>query len=259
MNEISGYWKKFLIVDLSKKEVLKRELSERFLKKYVGGAGFATKFLYDQIEEDTDPLDPENILIVAPGTLVGPAIPTASKTTFGFKSPQTGGYGKSLVGAKVGDQLKKSGYDLLIVKGKASKPSLISISEQEVKIEPADELWGLNTREADRMIKQKYDGFSTAVIGPAGEKLSKIAMIECEDRQAGKGGGGAVMGSKNLKAIAIKGSKKLPIYDREELQKLNSKWRKITTGEGESGDESFDPQDAMEYGTGEALHAKNNV
>ncbi|MBS3790122.1 MAG: aldehyde ferredoxin oxidoreductase family protein [Candidatus Thermoplasmatota archaeon] len=256
---MSGYWKKLLKIDLTEGEVKEEELSDEFLRKYIGGAGFTTKIIFDELEPDIDPLDPENVLAVAPGTLVGPTIPTASKTTFGFKAPQTGGYGKSVVGAKMGDQLKKAGFDALTIKGKAENPSMIVIEDDKVSIEEADHLWGLDTRDTDERIKEEYEDFATAVIGPAGENLSKISEIECEDRQAGKGGGGAVMGSKNLKAISVKGSKDLPISDQEKLDELNSKWRKITTGQGETADESFDPQDQMDYGTGEAMAAKNQV
>ncbi|MEF8832032.1 MAG: aldehyde ferredoxin oxidoreductase family protein [Candidatus Thermoplasmatota archaeon] len=256
---MSGYWKKLLEIDLTNGDIKEKELSDEFLRKYIGGAGFTTKIIFDELEPDIDPLDPENVLTVAPGTLVGPKIPTASKTTFGFKAPQTGGYGKTVVGSKMGDQLKKAGYDALVVKGKAEKPSMIVIEDDEVSIEEVDHLWGHNTRDTDQKIKEEYEDFATAVIGPAGENLSKISEIECEDRQAGKGGGGAVMGSKNLKAIAVKGTKDIPIHDQEELDELNSKWRKITTGQGETADESFDPQDQMDYGTGEAMAAKNQV
>ncbi len=256
---MSGYWKKLLEIDLTEGEIKEKELSDDFLRKYIGGAGFTTKIIFDELEPKIDPLDPENVLAVAPGTLVGPKIPTASKTTFGFKAPQTGGYGKTVVGAKMGDQLKKAGYDALAVKGKAERPSMIVIEDDEITIEEAEHLWGLDTRETDEKIKEEYEDFATAVIGPAGENLSKISEIECEDRQAGKGGGGAVMGSKNLKAIAVKGTKDIPIHDHKELDELNSKWRKITTGKGETADESFDPQDQMDYGTGEAMAAKNQV
>ncbi len=256
---MDGYWNILLEVDLSHGEIKEKELSDEFLRKYIGGAGFTTKILYDEVGPDVDPLDPGNVLILAPGILLGPKIPTASKASFGFKAPQTGGYGKSIVGAKAGDKLKKAGYDALVVKGKAEKPCMIVIEDFDVKIKDAQDLWGLDTRETDEKIKEDHKGFSTAVIGPAGENLSKIAEIECEDRQAGKGGGGAVMGSKNLKAIAIKGSKDIPVADEDKLDELISKWRKITTGKGETADESFSPEDQMEYGTGDAIEAKNKV
>ncbi len=256
---MTGYWKRILDVDLTDNETKIREPSEEFLRKYIGGAGFTTKIIYDEVEPGTDPLGPDNVLVVGPGNLLGPKIPTGSKTTFGFKAPETGGYGKAVVGAKLGDALRKAGYDALVIKGKADEPKLLVIEDDEVTIEDADHLWGLDTREAGEKIEEEYNRFRTAFIGPSGEKLSKIAMIECEDRQAGRGGGGAVMGSKNLKGIAVKGTKDIPIHDEEKLDELIQKWRKITTGGGESEDESFDPQDAMDYGTGEAVHAKNQV
>ncbi len=253
-----GYWGKLLRVDLSSEEVDKEDLSKDFLKKYLGGTGFTTKVLYDKVDENTDPLGPDNVLIIAPGLLVGPNVPTASKTTVGFKSPVTGGYGKSLVGAKLGDQLKRSGYDLLVVEGEADSPKTIVIEDENVRIEDASDLWGLDTGETDERIKEKYDGFSTACIGPAGENLSKLAMIECEGRQAGKGGGGTVMGAKKLKATAARGSELPPVKDEDLLGELNDKWRKETTGRGEievsgTGSATVD----MQYGTGEALNVKN--
>ncbi|MCF7889999.1 aldehyde ferredoxin oxidoreductase family protein [Candidatus Bipolaricaulota bacterium] len=253
-----GYWGKKLRIDLSSGEVKKEDLSKEFLKKYLGGTGFTTKVLYDEVDDNTDPLGPDNVLIIAPGLLVGPNVPTASKTTIGFKSPVTGGYGKSIVGAKLGDQLKRAGYDLLVVEGEADSPTVVVIEDEEVKLEDATDLWGLDTRETDEEIKETYEGYSTAAIGPAGENLSRLAMIECEDRQAGKGGGGTVMGAKNLKAIAAKGSELPPVHDEELLDELNDKWRKETTGRGETevsgtGSATVD----MQYGTGEALHVKN--
>ncbi|NIQ07245.1 MAG: aldehyde ferredoxin oxidoreductase family protein [Candidatus Korarchaeota archaeon] len=254
---MSGYWKTYLEVDLSEGTARKKGLSHKFLTNYIGGAGFTTKILYEEVEQGVDPLGPENILAVAPGLLLGPAVPTASKTVFGFKSPLTEGYGKSVAGAKMGDQIKRAGYDLLVVKGEADTPSLLVIEDDRVSIESAESLWGLDTYQAGDRIKEQYEGFSTALIGLAGEKLSKISMIECEDRQAGRGGAGAVMGSKNLKGIVVKGTKELPIHDEAKLKELNTKWRKITTGKGQFKDLSFSPEDSMEYGTGEALHVKN--
>ena len=256
---MSGYWNKILEVDLSSNETTVREPSEEFYRKYIGGAGFTTKIIYDELEPGTDPLGPDNVMVVAPGNLVGLVVPTGSKTCFGFKAPETGGYGKSIVGAKMGRELRKTGYDALVIKGKAEEPKLLVIKDEEVKIEDAEEFWGLDTRESEEKIKEKYGRVHTALIGPSGEKLSKISMIECEDRQAGRGGGGAVMGSKNLKGIAVRGTKEVPVDDEDKLDELIKEWRSVTRGEGETGDESFDPEDAMEYGTGEAVNAKNEV
>ncbi|AKH98286.1 aldehyde ferredoxin oxidoreductase family protein [Halanaeroarchaeum sulfurireducens] len=254
-----GYWKRRLTVDLTTGEVETRDLSEEFLRRYLGGAGFTTRLLYDEVGPSVDPLDPENVLAVAPGLLVGPSVPTGSKTTFGFKSPLTGGYGKSVVGAKMGDQLKRAGYDAMVITGAADAPTTLVIEDDDVRLESAADLWGMDTWETDDALKEQYgDQFRTAVIGPAGENLSKMSMIECEDRQAGRGGPGAVMGSKNLKAIAVTGTKGVPVAREEELEELNKKWRLETTGRGDidvtgTGSATIDVQ----YGTGEAYDAKN--
>ncbi|MEF8774442.1 MAG: aldehyde ferredoxin oxidoreductase N-terminal domain-containing protein, partial [Halobacteriales archaeon] len=251
-------WNDRLDVDLRTGETERTPISEEFRRKHLGGAGYTGRVLYDEVGPDVEPLDPENVLAVAPGVLVGPSVPTGSKTAFGFKSPLTGGYGKSIVGAKLGDQLRKAGIDLLVIRGAAEEPSVLVIEDGEVRIEPADDLWGMDTFEAGEAIRDRYEGTRTAVIGPAGENLANIAMIECEDRQAGRGGPGAVMGSKKLKGIAVRGTGEAPVARPEELEELNDKWRLETTGRGEmeitgTGDATVDVQ----YGTGEALDAKN--
>lgn len=256
-----AHWQQLLEVDLSTGEHRTVELTDAFVRRYLGGAGFTTRILYDEVGPDVDPLDPENVLAIAPGLLVGPSVPTGSKTAFGFKSPLTGGYGKSIAGAKLGDQLKRAGYDALVVKGAADEPVSIVIEDDEVTIEAADDLWGMDTWEtSDAIQAERGNGFRTAVIGPAGEAQSHIAQIECEDRQAGRGGGGAVMGSKNLKAIAVRGTKGVPVADEEEMKEVNHKWRLETMGKGEkeitgTGNVSVDVQ----YGTGEAFEAKNEA
>lgn len=244
----SGHWGKLLRVNLNDGSAETESLSEEFLRKFIGGAGFTTKILYDEVGKDVDPLSEDNKLIISPGLLLGLKVPTGSKTSFGFKSPQTGGYGKSLVGGKIGDQLKKAGYDVLIIEGKAEEPSVLVIEDEDVRVEKADDIWGKDTHKAGEMIKEKYGEVETAVIGPAGEKLSKISIIECNERQAARGGIGAVLGSKNLKGIDIKGSKDYPIHDKERLDDLISKFRKESQEQGKTD---------MEYGSGEALHPLN--
>lgn len=254
-----GYWKQLLEVDLTSGEISTRELPEEFLRKYLGGTGFTTRLLYDEVGPGVDPLSPENVLAIAPGLLVGPSVPTGSKTTFGFKSPLTGGYGKSLVGAKMGDQIKRAGYDALVIKGAADDHTTLVIEDEEVRMENADDIWGMNTREANDALHAKYgNDFRSAVIGPAGENLSRISMIECEDRQAGRGGPGAVMGSKDLKAIVVKGTKDVPVAREAKLKELNKKWRMETTGRGDTEIEGTgNPNVDVQYGTGEAFDVKN--
>ncbi len=245
---MSGHWGKLLRINLDDNEVKTEELSDSFLRRYVGGAGFTGRILYEEVGAEVDPLSPENKLIMAPGLLLGPKVPTASKTAFGFKSPLTGGYGKAIVGGWIGDRLKKAGYDVLVIEGKAKEPSVVVIEDDEVKIESAEDLWGMDTHETGEALKERYGKVKTAVIGPAGEKLSKISMIECDERQAGRGGPGAVMGSKNLKGIAIDGTKDYPVYDQEKLDELNSKFRKETVEQGKTD---------MDLGTGSAIHPLN--
>lgn len=256
-----AHWQRLLEVDLSTGTHQTVELTDAFVRQYLGGAGFTTRILYDEVGPDVAPLGPGNVLVIAPGLLVGPSVPTGSKTAFGFKSPLTGGYGKSIAGAKLGDQLKRAGYDALVVRGAADEPVTLVIEDDEVTIESATHLWGLDTWETTEAIQTEHgNGFRTAVIGPAGENRSCIAQIECEDRQAGRGGGGAVMGSKHLKAIAVMGTKGVPVADEERMKEVNHRWRLETTGRGEievtgTGDVSVDVQ----YGTGEAFEAKNQA
>lgn len=166
-------------------------------------------------------------MIIAPGLLVASGVPTASKTVFASRSPLTLGFGRSVAGASLGVELKKAGYDALIIKGKSDSPVVLIIDNGEAFFEDGGKLWGLTTRETNKVLKKRYEGFATAVIGPAGEHLSKIALIDCEERQAARTGLGAVMGSKNLKAIAVKGEKEINYADPSLLKELIKKWSKI--------------------------------
>lgn len=223
---MKGVAGKILHVDLSKNRIESQRLDEPLLKSYLGGVGLATRILYDKGGK-VDPLDPRNPLIMAPGLLVATGFPTASKTVFMTKSPLTGGVGRAAVGAWVGVALKRAGFDALVIEGRADAPSLLYIADESSSIEDASELWGLNVREAAKRIKRKYEGVSTAVIGPAGEQLSSIAGIDCEERQAARTGLGAVMGSKKLKAIAVKGAGGIEYADPESLKTISLKWSKV--------------------------------
>jgi aldehyde:ferredoxin oxidoreductase len=137
------------------------------------------------------------------------------------------GFGRAVAGAYLGVELKKAGYDALIVKGKSNFPTVLVIDNGKIIFEDGAKFWGLNVRETNKELKKRYESFATAVIGPAGEHLSKIASIDCEERQAARTGLGAVMGSKNLKAIAVKGEREVSYADSENLKKLIKKWSKI--------------------------------
>ncbi len=223
---MKGYAGKFLKVNLSDSTVRREEIPKDFPKRFLGGMGFASWVLYQELKH-FDPLSPENKLIVAPGLLAATGIPTASKTVFISRSPLTRVFGRAVAGASFGFALKKAGYDLLIVEGKSVDPVVICIDDEKVEIEDANGLWGKNVREVAQTLKSRYDKASTAVIGPAGENLSLIADIDCEERQAARTGLGAVMGSKKLKGMVAKGTSKVEVADWDDLRSVIVKWSKI--------------------------------
>ncbi len=239
-----------LRVNLSTGEVKKEPVTEEMVKKYIGGLGFVSYFMYREIPKNADPLGEENKIIIAPGALTGFGIPTASKTALGAKSPLTGGFGRTVAGAPLGPELRRAGYAALIIEGKSDEPVIIRIEDDDVSIEPATDVWGKTTREAQKILKEKYGKVSTAVIGPAGENLSKISGVDFEERQAARTGIGAVFGSKKLKGIVVRGTKEPEVANKGELVKLIAKWAKIIK-------EHPATKDDMGYGSGEFLRWMN--
>jgi aldehyde:ferredoxin oxidoreductase len=241
---MNGYAGKILRVDLSNKSSKAETLPPKWQRKFLGGMGFATTLLFKETKKGLNALSADNKLIVAPGLLTGTGIPTASKTIFITKSPLTGGFGKAAAGASIGPALKKAGYDLLVIEGQSPEPVVLVVADHVVKVDAAEELWGKNVRETAALLKKCYEDFSTAVIGPAGENLSKIAGIDSDERQAARTGVGTVMGSKKLKAVAVKGTSKIEYADAQALRSLVIKWTKSIR-------ENPDSQLDMKYGTGE--------
>jgi aldehyde:ferredoxin oxidoreductase len=241
---MKGYAGKILRVNLTEGSSKTEMLPPGWPRKFLGGMGFASMLLFNETPRGLDPLGAENRLIVAPGLLTGTGIPTASKTIFIAKSPLTGGFGKASAGATIGPPLKKAGYDLLVVEGQSPNPALLSIADDTVEVEDAGDLWGKNVRETADVLKTRFGGYATAVIGPAGENLSRIAGIDSNERQAARTGLGAVMGSKRLKAILVKGTSNVEYADAKALHDLVIKWTK-------SIKEHVDSQLDMKYGTGE--------
>ncbi|RLF25414.1 MAG: aldehyde:ferredoxin oxidoreductase, partial [Thermoplasmata archaeon] len=241
---MKGYSDRVLRVDLSSGKSTVEDLDEKEVKLFLGGLALAAYRLYKEVPGGADPLGKENKLIFSPGLLVGTGLPTLSKSTFVFKSPLTGGFGRAVAGAKMGVALKKAGYDLLIVEGKSKAPVYLRIKDDEVSLEDAGDLWGKNAFETQNMLKEKYGKCNTAAIGPAGENLSFISSIDLEERQAARGGPGAVMGSKKLKAIAVTGTGSVDYYNLSDLKKTVNHWVKIIK------DHPATKVD-MDYGTGE--------
>ncbi len=242
---MKGIWKKILEVDLTSGNAIAKELPESFYLKYLGGLGIASRLLLDYTEGGIDPLSEKNVLIIAPGLLVGTGLPTASKTTLTFKSPETNAFGRSVSGAFLGVALKKAGFDAMVIKGKSEKPVYLVIDDEKFTIKDASSLWGKDAIETQEILRSELgNDFRTAAIGPAGEKLLRIADIDFEERQSARAGGGAVMGSKNLKAIAVKGTKEVEYADAEALRKAIANWNKKING---SEVQRLD----MKYGSGE--------
>lgn len=204
--------KKIINVDLNKNTISIQKLEEDLFRNYLGGSGLAAKLLYDELQPNLSPLHPNSPLLFFSGLLTGTSIPTASKLSVCAKSPLTGIWNESTVGGKWGAELKFCGYEGIIVTGKAEKPVYLYITPEEIKIEDGKEIWGQDTYCTSQSLKEKHGPeIKIASIGQAGENLVNISSIVIDAphyRLAGRGGLGAVMGSKNLKAIIVKGNLK---------------------------------------------------
>jgi aldehyde:ferredoxin oxidoreductase len=216
-----GYTSRILRVDLTDKSVKEEKTGEALAKSYLGGAGFAIKYLYDELKPATPALDPSNRLIFALGPLTATGVPCSSRMAVAAKSPLTGAIGMALAGGHFPAELKMAGYDMLIIQGKSAEPVYISIKDGEVRFRSAEKLWGMMTTDTQLFIKEELGdhNFRVACIGPAGERAIPMACIVNERRAAGRKGLGAVMGSKNLKAIAVRGHHRPAIADAEAFKK----------------------------------------
>ncbi|MEM1514101.1 MAG: aldehyde ferredoxin oxidoreductase family protein [Candidatus Thermoplasmatota archaeon] len=240
-----------LKIDLSKEEGKKQKIGESFILKYLGGDGFGAYFMNKEVDATIDAFSPDNALIIAPGLFVGTAVPTAGKTSFFSKSALTNGWNEGVMGGRIGFEMKQAGYDAIIIKGRAKELSYIVIRDDEVKINSAEHLRGETTRKTAEEIKKDEGIDVVATIGIAGEKLVRFAIVDCDERQAGRGGIGAVMGSKNLKAIAIDGTKDIKVAKPEKLLKLAEEWYEKMINHP-----SF--EEDGKYGTGEFLEWMNS-
>jgi aldehyde:ferredoxin oxidoreductase len=220
---LGGYAGKIARVDLTRDEVKVEDLRWEWVPQYIGGKGLGFKYLYEELKSKIDPLSPENKLIFMTGPFSGTVVPAAGKYVIVTKSPRTNTILDTYFGGFFGAQLKFAGFDAIIVEGRAKKPVYISINDGEVKVKSAEHLWGKGAFYTISAIKEDEGDAKTSVlaIGPAGENMVKLASITADIIwNAGRGGAGAVMGSKNLKAIAVKGEGKFPIANEEELRKV---------------------------------------
>jgi len=217
-----AYAGKILRINLTNGKITTEPLSEKLINDYVGGRGFAAKILYDELKPGIDPLGPENKLVMASGPLAGLFLPAGGKLTFAAKSPATNSYGDSNVGGHLAAEMKFAGYDMMIFEGASPKPVFLYVFNDKVEIHDAQKYWGMGALTVEDVMKNDLGReFEIATIGPAGENKVKFACISHDfGRQAGRTGLGAVMGSKNLKAIAVKGTKSLKIAEPDKLLEL---------------------------------------
>ncbi|AIU70025.1 aldehyde:ferredoxin oxidoreductase [Thermococcus eurythermalis] len=235
-----GNWGRFLRVNLSTGEVKVEEYNEELAKKWLGSRGLAIYFLLRDMDPKVDPLSPDNKLIITPGPLSGTSAPTGGRYNVVTKSPQTGFITMANSGGYFGAELKFAGWDGIIVEGKADNPVYIYIKDDNVEIRDASHLWGKVVSETEKTLREEVGSKKVRIlsIGPAGENLVKFAAIMNDGhRAAGRGGVGAVMGSKNLKAIVVEGSKSVPIADRQKFmltirEKINKLKNDPTAGGG---------------------------
>ena len=230
-----GYFGRILHVDLSHETSSVSPVDDDFIEQYIGGRGFAAKLIWDNLQAhpDLDPLGPENLLAVAAGPLTGTFLPSSGKNSFAAISPATNIYGDSSMGGNFGVELRQAGLDALAIRGRAPQLSFLFIDDDDISIVPCPELAGKGNLETEGRIREKIGDHEVRVasIGPAGENLVRFACINCDwSRNAGRTGMGAVMGSKNLKAIVVRGNRDLPVANLEKLVELSSEgYRKLNT------------------------------
>ncbi|PYM16585.1 MAG: aldehyde ferredoxin oxidoreductase [Candidatus Rokuibacteriota bacterium] len=246
-----GYWNKILHVNLGDRTTWIEEPGDLFFRRYAGGRGLIAHYLLKYVPKDADPLGPDNILVIAPGVLTGAPVPGAGRHSVGAKSPLTGFFGESESGGFWGAELKRAGWDGIVIHGVSPTPVYLWINEGAVEFRDAAHLWGHITGEVEETIVAELGDprIRVAQIGPAGENLVRFACIANDlNEVAGRTGMGAVMGSKKLKAIAVRGKTPVKIADPKALNAV-AKW---VSGTMDQNHRAF-----HEFGTGAAMQGKN--
>jgi aldehyde:ferredoxin oxidoreductase len=227
---LPGYAGKIGLVDLSLKQINIERLPEHIAREFIGGKGIGAYFLYRYLLPRLSPYDPKNLLIFATGPIVGTGFPASARAAVITKSPLSETFLDTYAGGSFGPRMKYAGFDLLIVSGKAERPVYLLLENGEIFLKDASSMWGLSTFETEEHLMQKFgenrsQRISVATIGRAGENLVRYASIITGARAFGRGGSGAVMGSKNLKAVVVKGDSHVTIHDHERLKKIEKRCR----------------------------------
>ena len=215
---------RILRVDLGQEEWEVEEQDDKFYRKYIGGRGFALNYMHDEMDPGVKPFSPENMLVFAGSILVGAQGPAIPRLTVCAKSPLTGGFGESEAGGFWAPELKRAGFDAVVITGQAEGPVYLWIKDGKVEIRDATHLWGEDTGEVQDRIREDHDDerIHVAQIGPGGENLVRYACITNKlGHFNGRSGMGAVMGSKNLKAIAVRGTQGIELADKDRVLELN--------------------------------------
>ena len=217
-----GFFGRIVEIDLTRGDVRILPLDPALVAGYLGGRGLATRLLFDAVDPQCDPLGPDNAIVIAASPLIGTTAPTAARGHMVFKSPLTGVIGTSNSGGGWGHTFKSAGYDALIIKGRAPSPVWIDIAPGKVEVLPAHHLWGKDIHAVNDELTAGFDASArprALCIGPAGENLVRYAVVgNDKNRVYGRCGGGAVWGSKNLKAVRVAGREKIALHDKERYQ-----------------------------------------
>ncbi len=219
---MKGWNGKILRVDLKKRKTKVEPYSEETAKKFIGGRGLAVKLLWDELPRGADPLGPENIIVFATGPYTAFQVPNSGKMVIAAKSPLTGGYGDGNLGTRAAVNMRKCGIDAAVVTGRAEKPVYLYVEDDKAEILDAGHLWGRDSYETEDWLLEKHGAAAgVLIIGQSGENLCRLSTVVAQKgRAGGRPGMGAVMGSKNLKALVFKGSKEIPAADPKKLKEL---------------------------------------
>ncbi len=220
-----GYAGYYLEVDLTKGEVHKKEMEKEWARLYLGGSGVSSKILWERTTVETDPLSPDNVVVVGTGPITGAMFSPSGRMMFAARGPLTGVWAESHVGGFMGPEIKYAGFDFVIITGRSKKPVYLFLRDGKAELLDASHLWGQETDTTTKMIREdhKDPSIETAVIGPAGENQVLYSGIIVDFyRAAGRAGLGAVLGSKNMKGIAASGSLGLEAYDMEKYLEANA-------------------------------------
>ena len=222
-----GWRGKLLRVDLSKGKVSTEPIDPTLAKAYIGARGWGIRYLLDEVDPGCDPLGSENKMVLACGPLTGTAAPTGARYVITTKSPLSGAITVSNSGGYFPAELKKTGFDMILIEGISEKPVYLWIDGEHAELRSAEHLWGKTTHETDDILRSETDEKAkTAVIGPAGEnRVLFAAVMNDRDRAAGRGGVGAVMGAKKLKGIVVRGTLEVPLADPQAFKDANARYR----------------------------------